>query len=194
MAGEPVIAATVDRHRRAVDEFDRRARAIRDDQWHLPTPCTDWSVRDLVNHLVYEDLWTPELFSGKTVADVGDRYEGDLLGNDPRGAWEAAKSKALAAVQQPGALERQVHVSWGQISGEEYALQLFNDHLIHAWDLARAIGADERLDPELVEASYQLAKPREDELKQSGVFGPRVEPPPGADRQVQLLAIFGRRA
>jgi uncharacterized protein (TIGR03086 family) len=181
-------------HERASRRFVEQVRAIAPDQWHLPTPCTGWSVRDLVNHLVYEDLWTPELFSGKTVAEVGDHYEGDLLGNDPRGAWEVAKSKALAAVQQPGALQRQVHVSWGQISGEEYAWQLFNDHLIHAWDLARAISADERLDPELVEASYQIAKPREDELKRSGVFGPKIEPPPGADRQTQLLAVFGRRA
>ena len=101
---------------------------------------------------------------------------------------------ALAAVQAEGALQRQVHVSWGEISGEEYATQLFTDHLIHAWDLARAIGADERLDRELVDACYQIAKPREELLKSTGMFGPRIEAPPGADRQTELLALFGRRA
>ena len=66
-------------HRRAVGEFDARVRAVGDDQWELPTPCSDWNVRQLVNHLVYEDRWTVPLMEGTTLALVGDRYEGDLL-------------------------------------------------------------------------------------------------------------------
>jgi len=106
--------STVELHRRAVGEFDRRVRAIRDDQWQLGTPCTDWTVHDLVNHLVNEDLWTPELFAGKTLAEVGNRFDGDLLGRDPLAAWEAAMREALAAVQADGALQRLVHVSWAR--------------------------------------------------------------------------------
>src|SRR5689334_1629597 len=136
MAGKPVTASIVELHRRAGDEFDRRGRAVGDDQWETTTPCTDWSVRDLVDHLGNADLWTPELFAGKTLEEVGSRLDGDLLGQDPRGAWQSASRDALAAVQSDGALQRQVHVSWGEISGEEYASQLFTDHLIHAWDLA----------------------------------------------------------
>jgi uncharacterized protein (TIGR03086 family) len=181
-------------HRRAVEEFDRRVKAVQDDQWRLPTPCTEWDVRALVNHLVYENKWTPELFAGKTLAEVGDRFEGDLLGDNPKGAWSAAMRPAIDAVQQVGAMERTVHVSWGKISGQEYASQLFADHLIHAWDLARAIGADERLDPELVEACYRRTKPQEEMLKATGLFGEKIEPPEGADLQTRLLAVFGRRA
>ena len=95
---------------------------------------------------------------------------------------------------EDGSLGRTVHVSWGDITGAEYVGQLFSDHLIHAWDLARGIGADEALDPELVEACYEASKPQEEFLKTTGAFGDLVEPPEGADVQTKLLAIYGRRA
>ncbi|MFN2490391.1 MAG: TIGR03086 family metal-binding protein [Actinomycetota bacterium] len=183
-----------DLHRRAVEEFDRHVRAVEDDQWHLDTPCSDWDVRALVNHLVNEDRWTPPLMDGETIEDVGDRFDGDLLGDAPKGIWEEASKEAMVAVQAPGAMERIVHLSFGDHPGSEYAWQLFVDHLIHAWDLARGIRGDDKLDPELVEICYERSKPEEDALKSFGVFGDKIEPPPGADRQTQLLAIFGRRA
>jgi uncharacterized protein (TIGR03086 family) len=183
-----------DLHRRSVDEFHKRVHAIKDDQWHDPTPCTEWDVHDLVNHLVNENRWTPPLMSGQTIEEVGDRFDGDLLGEAPRAAWDDAAREAVAAMSRPGAMERTVHLSFGDHPGAEYAWQLFVDHLIHAWDLARAIGADEKLDPELVEICYERSKPQEDMLKSFGVFGDKVEPPEGADRQTELLAIFGRVA
>ena len=145
-------------HRRAVGEFDARVRAVGDDQWELPTPCSDWNVRQLVNHLVYEDRWTVPLMEGTTLAEVGDRYEGDLLGDEPRKAWAESSAEAVAAVQADGALERTVHLSSGPTPATEYVSQLFADHLIHAWDLARAVGADDRLDPELVEETRWLRR------------------------------------
>ncbi|MDQ3985484.1 MAG: maleylpyruvate isomerase family mycothiol-dependent enzyme, partial [Actinomycetota bacterium] len=69
--------------KKAVEEFDRRVEQIRDDQWELPTPCSEWNVRDLVGHLVYEDKWAAPLLEGQTIEQVGDRFEGDLLGDDP---------------------------------------------------------------------------------------------------------------
>jgi uncharacterized protein (TIGR03086 family) len=181
-------------HRRAVDGFGRVVQAVRDDQWHAPTPDSDWDVHDLVNHLVGECLWTAPLLAGQTIADVGDRFDGDLLGDDPPAAWSAAAEDATAASAQGGhdALARTVHVSFGDISGEEYLSQLTADHTIHAWDLARAIGADEQLDPELVEFTYGFMAPQADQLRSVGVFGPAVDPPPGADRQTELLCLTGR--
>ena len=76
----------------------------------------------------------------------------------------------------------------------EYVSEVFVDLLIHGWDLARAIGADETLDPESVEIVYERMKPHESELNSSGVFGAHVEPRDGADLQAQLLAVFGRTA
>ena len=71
-------------HRRSIDAFGARLHAVKDDQWGLPTPCQDWNVRTLVNHIVSENLWTAPLFSGQTIAEVGDRFEGDLLGEDAK--------------------------------------------------------------------------------------------------------------
>ena len=181
-------------HRRAVEEFDARVRAVGDDQWELPTPCSDWSVRQLVNHLVYEDRWTVPLMEGSTIAAVGDRYEGDLLGDDPKGAWAESSAEAVAAVQADGALARMVDLSSGPTPAGEYVSQLLADHLIHAWDLARAVGADDRLDPELVEACAAWFTEMEPHYRAAGAVGERPETPPGADAQTTLLAAFGRTA
>jgi uncharacterized protein (TIGR03086 family) len=179
-------------HKRAVEEFDARVRKVNDDQWGLPTPCSDWSVRQLVNHLVYENRWTVPLMGGSTLEEVGDRYEGDLLGDHPKAAWDESSTEAVRAVQADGALERTVHLSSGPTPAREYVDQLLADHLIHAWDLARAIGADERLDPELVDACASWFASMEDLYRSIGVIGPRPETPAGADAQTALLAAFGR--
>lgn len=178
---------------RAVDEFARRVEQISSGQWAAPTPDDQWDVRALVNHIVVEDLWAPPLLDGRTLAEVGDRFDGDQLGDDPLATWQRASAGAVAAVGEKGALERIVHVSFGDIPGSEYVSQLTCDHLIHAWDLARAIGADERLGPDLVEFVYGYLSPQADGWRSAGVFGPRVEVPEGADRQTQLLALSGRR-
>jgi uncharacterized protein (TIGR03086 family) len=185
---------TPELHRRAAESFGALVHAVGDGQWELPTPCSDWNVRQLVNHLVYENRWTPPLFAGRTIAEVGDRFEGDLLGDDPRAAWGDAAKEAVAAVQERGAMERAVHLSFGDVPGSEYAMQLFADHLIHGWDLARAIGADERLDPELVDACARWFEANEEGYRSSGAVGPRPETSPGADAQAALLAAFGRTA
>lgn len=180
-------------HGRAVAEFEARVRAVGSDQWHEPTPCSEWDVHDLVNHLVNENCWTTPLLEGRTMAEVGDRFDGDLLGDDPVGSWESASRQALVAVAEPGALERIVHVSFGDITGQEYVSQLTTDHTIHAWDLARAIGADEELDPVLVDFSYEYLAPLVDGWRAAGAFGPAVAVQAGADRQTELLAMAGRQ-
>jgi len=124
-------------------QFDARVRQIGDHQWRASTPDEDWCVRDLVDHLVGEDLWAPPLLAGSTITDVGDRFEGDVLGADPKVAWTAASAEVVRAVEADGAMDRMVHLSFGDFPGSEYTLQLFADHTIHAWDLARAIGADD---------------------------------------------------
>jgi len=179
---------------RAVAEFDVRVRQIGDHQWQAATPDEDWSVRDLVNHLVGEDLWAPPLLAGSTIAEVGDRFEGDVLGAEPKAAWTAASAAAVRAVQADGAIDRIVHLSFGDFPGSEYTLQLFADHLIHAWDLARAIGADEHLDEELVASCATWFKAVEEAYRSAGAIAAPPPVPGHADAQTLLLARFGRRA
>jgi uncharacterized protein (TIGR03086 family) len=180
--------------RRSVEGFGAHVGQIRDDQWEGDTPDSEWNVRDLVSHVLSENLWAPPLFAGSTISEVGDRFDGDVLGPDPHGAWRAASAHALAAADAPGAMDRTVHLSFGDFPGREYALQLFADHLIHAWDLARAIGADERLDPALVEGCTTWFAALEDAYRSAGAIAGRPPVPDGADAQTRLLAMFGRRA
>jgi len=179
---------------RAVAEFDTRVRQIGDHQWQAATPDEDWSVRDLVSHLVGEDLWAPPLLAGSTIAEVGDRFEGDVLGSEPKAAWTAASAAAVRAVEADGAMDRIVHLSFGDFPGSEYTLQLFADHLIHAWDLARALGADEHLDEELVASCATWFKAVEEAYRGAGAIAAPPPVPGHADAQTVLLARFGRRA
>jgi uncharacterized protein (TIGR03086 family) len=181
-------------YERAAAEFDARVQAVPDDGWSHPTPNTEWDVRTLVNHLVNENVWIPPLLEGKTIAEVGNAFDGDLLGDDPKGTWTRSVEKATQAMREPGALDRTVHLSFGDTSGADYISQVLTDHVIHAWDLARAVGADERLDPELVEFSYSLLAPQVDDWRAGGAFGEEVRVPPDADRQTQLLGLTGRSA
>jgi uncharacterized protein (TIGR03086 family) len=180
--------------RRAVAEFDVRVRQIGEHQWQAATPDEQWNVRDLVSHVVGEDLWAPPLLAGSTIAEVGDRFGGDVLGTEPKGAWKSASAAAVRAVEGDGAMDRIVHLSFGDFSGREYTMQLFADHLIHAWDLARAIGADERLDIGLVAPCATWFDGVEDAYRSAGAISARLPLPDDADPQAVLLARFGRHA
>ena len=185
----------VPRHfERAVAEFTRRVQAVADDQWNASTPCSDWDVRKLVQHVVYETKWTPPLLEGKTIQEVGDVFEGDLLGDYPKVAWASAVEDASSAVNEDEALDRIVHLSFGDFPGSEYISQVLSDFTIHSWDLARGIGTDERLDDELVEYVYSFLEPQAEAWRSAGAFADAVEFAEDADTQTKLLALTGRRA
>jgi uncharacterized protein (TIGR03086 family) len=181
-----------DAYRRALDDFGQKVHLVRPDQWNLPTPCADWDVHTLVNHLVRECLYAPHLLAGRTVAEMGDELEGDLLGDDPVKAFDRAAAAAVLAAYDEGALGRVVHLAFGDVAGEEYLCELFADALIHTWDMARAIGLPDRLDPELVDACAAWFEAVEDSYRETGVIGERRELPPDADPQSRLLAAWGR--
>jgi nitrilase len=181
-------------YQRAVEHLGEIVHQVRDDQWEASTPCAEWSVRELVNHVTGENAWAPSLFAGRTIAEVGDQFDGDLLGTDPVATWTTHAAGAVAAVHEPGAMDRTVHLSFGDFPGREYTMQLFADMLIHGWDLARAIGADEQLDPELVAALRAWFADMADAYRAAGAVGPRPSLPADADAQTMLLADFGRLA
>jgi uncharacterized protein (TIGR03086 family) len=186
-----------DLHRRSVEGFaatlDALAAEGADELWSRPTPCPDWDVLALVNHVVYEDLWTVPLMEGATLDEIGDRFDGDLLGDDRITRARAACDAAVVAASSGIVAGQTVHLSFGDAPAEEYARQLAADHLIHGWDLAVAVGADTHLDPEVVEACAAWFVDREDLYRDSGVIGPRpADVGDDADPQARLLVAFGR--
>ncbi|MFE6056549.1 TIGR03086 family metal-binding protein [Kitasatospora sp. NPDC056446] len=177
----------------ALAAFDQRVRLITPDQWDSPTPCTDWTVRDLVNHLTGEQLWVPDLLMGATIAEVGGRFDGDVLGTDPVAAWTDAAAAARQAWAVPGADELTVHLSFADVSGQYYRDQLTTDLVIHSWDLAEGIGRRTALPAELVDFALGEITGYGD-LSGSGLFDPPLPVPGAADPQTRLLALAGRRA
>jgi uncharacterized protein (TIGR03086 family) len=177
-------------YRRTVESWTDRVKAVGPDQWESATPCTDWDVRALVNHVVGEDLWTEPLMRGQTIADVGDRLDGDLLGSDARETALDAAEQATKVVAETLPTGGKVHLSYGDEDMSEYLAQLAADHLIHGWDLAAATGGDTRLDADLVSGVAAWWADREELYRSAGAIGPRVEA--GGDPQSDLLASFGR--
>jgi uncharacterized protein (TIGR03086 family) len=182
----------IDLFRRATTAFGRHVHAIGADQWHDPTPCTEWDVRMLVNHVAVEQLWVPPLVDGMHVSDIGSDLDDDQLGQAPIAAWDAAVAASSDAFGAAGALEGTVDLSSGPRPAAEYCWEMTVDALIHSWDLARAIGADETLDPELVGLVYERILPMVEQLQQTGMYAPPVAATEDDPLQTRLLALFGR--
>jgi uncharacterized protein (TIGR03086 family) len=188
------MSELAEQHEQALQATARLVEGVKADQWDDPTPNDGWSVRDLVQHVVSGNFWVGELMAGRSIEEVGDRLDGDVLGPDPVGAYGRSAEVAGAAFKAPGAMEQPVGVSYGPVPGEVYAGHRFIDVLIHGWDLAKATGQDTTLDPDLVQACIDVIEPQKEMLAGSGAFGTTVEVGPDADAQTRLLATLGRRA
>jgi uncharacterized protein (TIGR03086 family) len=179
-----------DVHRDALAATGRIVSNIDDAQLHERTPCEDYDVQGLLDHLISGNFWVAPLVEGKTIEEVGDRLDRQYAPAD----YDASATEADSAFSAPGAMQKPVAVSYGPVPAEVYAGHRFIDVLIHGWDLAKATGQDTRLAPELVDACWDVITPQLDLLKGSGMFGEEVSVPDSADPQTKLLAVLGRRA
>ena len=177
-------------YRRSVEGWLAVAARVRD--WTAPTPCSDWTVRELVNHVVGEDRWTRPLVEGQTIAEVGDSLSGDLLGEDPGGAVLAAAAEALGSVQERLEGGGIVHLSYGDEDLAEYVRQLTADHLVHGWDLAAASGQDRTLDADVVAEVAAWYADREALYRGAGIVAERPAGVTSSGPQDDLLLAFGR--
>jgi uncharacterized protein (TIGR03086 family) len=185
----------IELYRRTVSTWTARVEAVAPDAWDAATPCVEWTVRDLVNHVTGEDAWTVPLLRGSSVAEVGGSFDGDLLGDEPAAAAVRGAEEAVAVVDERLPTGGQVHLSYGDEDMGEYVRQLAADHLVHAWDLAAATGGDRALDEDLVDAVGSWFADREELYRSGGVVGPRMDTAGDApSAQTTLLAGFGRDA
>jgi uncharacterized protein (TIGR03086 family) len=179
-------------HERALNATGKLVEGVTPDQFDMPTPCDGWSVSELLNHVVSGNLWAAELATGKTIEEVGDRLDGDTVGDDPHAAYQASAQLAAAAFNAPGAMDAPCAVSYGPVPGSVYCGHRIIDVAIHGWDLAKGTGQDTTIDPELVEALTAIVAPQIDMLTGSGAFGTTVGVAATADPQTRLLAQLGR--
>jgi uncharacterized protein (TIGR03086 family) len=180
-------------HARSLEHARRSVAGVAGDQWDQPSDCDDWTVRELVNHIVTGNYWAAELASGLTIEEVGDRLDGDVLGIDPLRVYDDSSIVAAGVFRAPGAMDRPCAVSYGPVPGSVYCGHRFVDVLIHGWDVATSTGQDTTLEPELVDACLAVIEPQIDMLSASGAFGTRLDVPDDAGPQAKLLGLLGRR-
>lgn len=180
-------AEVAERFRRLAAGLTERVGAVPDDRWSSPTPCEEWTTRQLVGHMVdvcamHASFVGPPLPAGPTVDE------------DPAGAWQAAQSGVQALLDDREVASVEFEGFFGPTTLAQAAdTFLCADVLLHTWDLARAAGLDERLDDDEVQRVQAGYASLGEAVRTPGVFGPAVEPPPGADAQARLLAYTGRR-
>jgi uncharacterized protein (TIGR03086 family) len=174
-------------------ELVRRLRLVTDSDWSLPTPCVEWDVRDLVNHFIGGNRRYVLLLHGASAAEVDATRTVDHIGRDAMRSFTSTAPVLLEAFAEDGAMSRVCHHPNGDRTGAELAQLRVLDVTIHAWDLARAIGADEHLDPDLV--AFALACTAHVEpLRQQGRFAAAIddEGAIAASPQQRLLMLTGR--
>ncbi len=177
-----------DRYRQVSNGFDVAVKAVSPDQWGTQSPCEQWKARDIMAHVV----------AGHRGVIAGVRgAESTPLGadDDPKKAWEEASRAMDEITADPEALAKGIDGPTGKMpAGEVIDRFVTMDLLVHTWDLARTVGADERLDEDSVRRAYEGLKPMDAMIRQPNVFGPKLEPPPGGDLQTEFLYFLGRRA
>lgn len=180
------MADVIDRYEALARDFGARVEATGDDRWDDPAPCEGWTARDVVRHVVESQRRTIAGIEGRAPEPLPDDF-------DPKAAWRESSAAMSAALQQPDVLARQIESPMGPMPFEVVVGRLMaTDVLVHTWDLARATGGDERLDQDAVGHAYEGLKPMDAMLRRPGAFGPKVEPPAGADLQTEFLCFLGR--
>ena len=171
------------------------------DQWDIILPASfatrarpePPSLRTLVNYHAYDDEWVPDMLAGLTMEEAGsDRFDGDLLAEDPVAGFEAIVDRACAAAAAVTDLTAVAHLSFGDYTVREYFWQINQFRALRAHDIARVIGVDADLPAELVQGLWDELTPNAEEWRTIGVFPAAVPVPDDAPLLHRLLGLTGR--
>ena len=178
---------------RADDGFTQRLALVRPHQWAAPTPCAAWDIRALVNHVVGANRRYTMLLHGATADEVDATRAADHLGDDPVASFVTTSSELRAAIREPGAMARTAQHPAGERTGAQLLEMRVLDVAVHTWDLARAIGADDSLDPDVVAFALTLQDTFEAGRQRGSFAPPPGETPADFATQARLLHLLGRR-
>ncbi len=165
-----------ERYARISAQFTERVRAVPADAWDNPSPCEGWTARDVVGHLTE---WIPAFFGSQGV----DFPAVPSVATDPVGAWETVQRTIADALADPALATRQLTTPFStQSLAETVDMIVTGDVFTHTWDLARATGQDDTLDPDQLQRMIAGMTSMPDEvLRADGMFGPRIDVPADAD-------------
>jgi uncharacterized protein (TIGR03086 family) len=150
-------------HARAIAQARRVVEGMTPEQLDAATPCREWTARQLLNHFVGANLMMATVGAGTTVdqetsGTAAVAASGDVIGEDPAGAYASASSAALQAFTAPGALERPWKLPFAEIPGAAARNIHLVETLAHTWDLAKTTGQLDKLDPELAVTGESVAR------------------------------------
>jgi uncharacterized protein (TIGR03086 family) len=171
---------------------------IAGDQWDLRVPDEmtrrpPATLQDIIDYHAYDDAWVPDVLAGRTIAEVGDKYDGDLLGDHPKLDFGAIVETAVLAVRDCDDLEKTVHLSYGDFPARVYLQHITSFRGLRVYDIARLIGADTTIPADLVQGLWDEIEPQAEAWREMGVFGPALEVPVDAPLQDRLLGLTGRQ-
>jgi uncharacterized protein (TIGR03086 family) len=181
--------------------LDGVVQQIADGQWAMEMPAsfarrdrdTLPTLRQIIGYHAYDDAWVPDMLAGLTIDEAGkDKFDGDLLGDDPKAAFTSIVNRACTAAAQLDDLDRTVHCSFGDYPAREYLWQINGFRGLRAWDIARVIGVEPNLSDALVQGLWDELSPHADEWRTFGVFPAAVPVPDDAPLLDRLLGITGR--
>jgi uncharacterized protein (TIGR03086 family) len=175
-----------ERHREVGGEFTARVRATKN--WDMPSPVAGWTARDVVGHLTE---WFPAFLAAGSGIELP---KGPPVDDDPVAAWQVHCDAVQAVLDEPDTAGRMlVNRHIGEVPLDRAIDQFYTaDVFMHTWDLARATGQDDRLDPDFCAQLFAGMEPMEEVIRSSGQYGPRVSVRDDADAQTKMLGFIGR--
>lgn len=180
-----------EKYNRALDGAEAVVAMVKPDQWEAQSPCESWKAKDVAGHLIGGMKMVSSLANtGEMGGGSADLRE--IAGDDPKSTF-AAERKAMESDLTPDNLAKVVNSPFGPMPLDQFLNVITLDAITHTWDLSKAIGHDVKLDPDLVHQGFEQVKPLDAMLRGPNLFGPKVEPPAGADEQTQLMAFLGRK-
>ena len=175
-----------DRLTTMIQGFDARVQAASPDSWTNQSPCADWKARDVVLHVSNNFINIAAGLTDGEPQPVAD--DEDIVA-----AWTRA-SEGIVSAMATGDMNKMLPSPMGPMPAEMFIGRLIStDVLVHTWDLARAVGGDDRLDQDAVGHAYEGLKPMDAMIRMPGVFGPKVAAPADADIQAEFLSFLGRQ-
>jgi uncharacterized protein (TIGR03086 family) len=180
------VSETLARYRKLADDLTARVEAVPPGAWSNPSPCEGWTALDVMDHVI-----------GNARAGVnrlhGRDHEERKVSDVPK-EWAEARAEVEAALADPALAGSVQETPLGAMPFEVFVGRLqCMDMLIHTWDVARATGGDENVDAEIAAGALSGLKPMDAMLRRPGLFGPALEPPPGAGPVEELMSFVGRK-
>ena len=179
----------IERIEQATKRTSKIVHGVKPDQYGERTPCSEFDVKALLNHMIggLEMLWDAAAGGSPAMPD------GDQFGDDPGKVYDERAAKLLDVIKQPGALDKTWTMPFAPMPGQAMASIAFVEHVTHGWDLAKATGQDTTIPDDLIAECRSVVEPMEAMWRMDGVCGPAVEVPADASETDKYAGFMGRQ-